>query len=115
MRKLASPSALVALFLALMCALALAQKTTTKTLQGRVFGSGDTPLSGAIVYLEDSKTNDIRSFISTDNGSYRFGQLSTDTDYQVWARYKNAKSPTKAVSSYDSRTEVTIDLHIKTK
>jgi hypothetical protein len=116
MRKLASPSVLIALFLALMCGLALAQKKpTTKTLQGRVFGSGDTPLSGAIVYLEDSKTNDIRSFISTDDGSFRFGQLSLDTDYQVWARYKTAKSPTRTVSSYDSRTEVTIDLHIKTK
>jgi hypothetical protein len=115
MRKLAALSVLITLFLALTCGLALAQKNTTKTLQGKVFGSGETPLSGAIVYLEDSKTNDIRSFISTSDGSYRFGQLSLDTDYQVWARYKNQKSATKPISSYDSRTQVIIDLHIKTK
>lgn len=95
--------------------LAIAQHVTTKTLQGKVLGSSDAPLSGAIVYLQDSKTNSIRTFISTSDGSYRFGQLSPDTDYTVWARYKNDKSGTKPVSSYDSRTQVTIDLHIKTK
>lgn len=115
MRKMAVRSAHVALLLALACSFALAQKATTKTLQGKVFGSGDAPLSGAIVYLEDGKTNNIRSFISTSDGSYRFGQLSTDTDYQVWARYKDQKSPTKPISSYDSRMNVIIDLHIKTK
>lgn len=115
MRKTAARIILPVLIMALVSALAIAEKTTTKTLQGKVFGSGDIPLSGAIVYLEDSKTNDIRSFISTSDGSYRFGQLSTDTDYQVWAQFKNAKSATRPVSSYDSRTEVFIDLHIKTK
>lgn len=115
MRKTAVRSLLMVLLMALVSALTMAEKITTKTLQGKVFGSGDTPLSGAIVYLEDSKTNDIRSFISTSDGSYRFGQLSTDTDYQVWAQFKNAKSATKPVSSYDSRTQVFIDLHIKTK
>lgn len=115
MRKTAVRSILPVLIMALVSVFAIAEKTTTKTLQGKVFGSGDIPLSGAIVYLEDSKTNDIRSFISTSDGSYRFGQLSTDTDYQVWAQFKNAKSATRPVSSYDSRTEVFIDLHIKTK
>lgn len=115
MSKLAARSVLIALSLALISTFALAQKTTTKTLQGKVLGSGGAPLAGAIVYLQDGKTNSIRSFISTDDGSYRFGQLSPDTDYQVWAQYKNEKSPTKPISSYDSRKQVTIDLHVKTK
>jgi hypothetical protein len=103
------------LIAALVTGLAIGQHVTTKTLQGKVLGTDDTALSGAIVYLQDSKTNGIRSFISTSDGSYRFGQLSPDTDYTVWAKYKNEKSPTKPVSSYDSRMQVTIDLHIKTK
>lgn len=105
----------IALLLVLASAAALAQNNTTKTVQGKVLGNSDAPISGAIVYLQDGKTNDIRSFISTDDGSYRFGQLASDTDYQIWARYKNEKSPTKPISSYDSRKQVTIDLHIKTK
>jgi hypothetical protein len=115
MTKTAVRPVLVALLLVLVSAAALAQRNAMKTLQGKVLGSGDAPLSGAIIYLQDGKTNDIRSFISTDDGSYRFGQLSSDIDYQVWARYKNEKSATKPISSYDSRKLVVIDLHIKTK
>lgn len=113
--KTAVRSSLIVLLAALIAGAALAQRNATKTLQGKVLGSDDAPLSGAIVYLQDGKTNDIRSFISTDDGSYRFGQLANDTDYQVWAQYKNTKSPTKSISSYDSRKQVFIDLHIKTK
>jgi hypothetical protein len=91
----------------------LGQSRTPKALEGKVLGNGDVPLSGAVVYLQDSKTNNIRSFISTADGSYRFGQISPDTDYQVWAEYKGVKSPTKAISSFDSRKQVTIDLRIK--
>lgn len=115
MRKTALRGGLLALLSVLFATIALAQRSATKTLDGKVLGSGDAPLSGAIVYLEDSKTNEIRSFISTGDGSYRFGELASDTDYQVWARYKDTKSPIKPVSSYDTRRQLTIDLHIKTK
>jgi len=118
MRKSVIRSAFVSLAALLIVAVfapAFAQSSAPKSLQGKVLGSGDVPLSGAIVYLQDSKTNTIRSFISTSDGSYRFGQLASDTDYQVWAQYKGVKSATRTISSYDSRKQVTIDLHIKTK
>lgn len=115
MRKTAARLCALALFTILAWGLGVAQSSATRTLEGKVLGSGNAPLSGAIVYLEDSKTNEIRSFISTGDGSYRFGQLASDSDYQVWARYKNEKSPSKPISSYDSRKQVVIDLHIKTK
>lgn len=115
MTKIAVRPVLIAFLITLVSAAALAQSNAMKTLQGKVLGSGDAPLSGAIVYLQDGKTNSIRSFISTADGSYRFGQLASDTDYQVWARYKDEKSATKPISSYDSRKQVIIDLHIKTK
>jgi hypothetical protein len=76
--------------------------------------SGDKPLSGAVVYLQNSKSNDVKTFISTADGSYRFGQIAGDIDYTVWAAWKGKKSPAKAISSFDSRKSVTIDLHIKT-
>lgn len=115
MRKAAIRSGLVVLLLSLATCIALAaQHDTSKTLQGKVF-SGDAPLTGAIVYLQDSKSNSIRTFISTSDGSYRFGQLAPDIDYQVWAQFKNEKSSTKTVSSYDSRRQVVIDLHLKAK
>ncbi|HTV05932.1 MAG TPA: carboxypeptidase-like regulatory domain-containing protein [Acidobacteriaceae bacterium] len=116
MKKLAVRSLLAILVLTFASAgFTFAQSTATRTLSGKVYATNDVPLSGAIVYLQDSKTNGIRSFFSTSNGSYRFGPLSSDADYRVWAKYKNAKSPTKTVSSYDTRTNIVIDLHIKTR
>jgi|SRR6185437_12477524 len=116
MKKLAIRSMLVVFLAVPLMALAAAPpQNSAKTVQGKVLSSSDKPLSGAIVYLEDGKTNSIRSFISTADGSYHFGQLANDTDYQVWARYQNIKSDTRGISSYDSRTKVTINLRVKTK
>jgi len=114
---LARTAALAALFLIIAAALPPAhagdQDFGLKNLQGKVFDAKDAPLAGAIVYLQNSRNNDIKTFISGDDGSYRFAALSADTDYTVWAAYKGKKSPTKAVSSFDTRKQVYIDLHIK--
>jgi hypothetical protein len=115
MKKVIGASALAVLMALLFAAgVAGAQARAMKVLEGKVLGSGDTPLPGAIVYLQSSKDNSIRSFIATADGSYRFGQISPDIDYQAWAQYKNDKSGSKTVSSFDSRKVVTIDFHLKT-
>lgn len=115
MKKLAVRSALLLSLLLPLLALQASAQSSSKTVQGKVLSSKDTPISGAVVYLQDGKTNSIRSFISTADGSYHFGQLAADTDYQVWARYQNEKSDTRGVSSYDSRPKIVINLRIKTK
>jgi hypothetical protein len=89
-----------------------AAQATQKVVQGRVVGAGDKPQSGAIVYLKNDKTNDIKSFISTSDGSYRFGQLSPDIDYEVWAEYQGKKSPIKTVSSFDSKKILSYELKV---
>ena len=108
-------AAVVALFVIclLVPAAAFAQNNTARSVEGKVYGPQDAPLSSAVVYLQDSKTNNIKSFISTQDGSYRFGQLSTDIDYQVWAEYKGKKSDRRTISSFNSRKSLVIDLHIK--
>lgn len=92
---------------------AVAQNTAVRSVEGKVFGAEDAPLSSAVVYLQDSKTNNIKSFISTQDGSYRFGQLSSEVDYQIWAEYQGKKSERKNISSFNSRKQLVIDLHIK--
>jgi hypothetical protein len=84
-----------------------------KQLQGKVFDSSDSPLNGATVYLENSRNNDIKSYITETDGAYHFANLSADTDYTVWAAFKGKKSAVKTISSFDSRKNVFIDLHIK--
>ena len=78
-------------------------QATQKVVQGKVVDGNGQPISGAIVYLKNGKTSDIKSFISTADGSYRFGQLSPEIDYEVWADYQGRKSPAKRISSFDSR------------
>ena len=92
---------------------AIAQNFGTKQVQGKVFGNGDAPLSGAIVYLENSRNNDIKSYITEKDGAYHFAGIAADTDFTVWAAFQGKKSPTKKLSSFDSRKQVYLDLHIK--
>ena len=73
----------------------MAQSSAVRSVEGKVYAAASTPQSSAVVYLQDSKTNNIKSFISTQDGSYRFGQLSSEVDYQVWAEYKGKKSDRK--------------------
>lgn len=105
--------ALLAAIIALAPAIRAQDNFGLKNLQGKVFGAENAPINGAIVYLQNSRNNDIRSFISTSDGSYRFADLSADTDYTVWAAYKGKKSATKTISSFDTRKQVYLDLHIK--
>lgn len=112
LRSIALSVALLALFAALLPA-ARAQDFGIRNLEGKVYGAADAPVSGAIVYLQNSRNNDVKTFISTSDGSYRFADLSADTDYTVWAAYKGKKSPTKTLSSFDTRKKPIIDLHIK--
>ena len=58
-----------------------------------------------MVYLKDVKTLTIRSAISTQDGTYRFGQLSDGTDYELWAELEGKKSPTRSVSSFDQKKQ----------
>ena len=90
-----------------------AQNFGLKNLQGKVFDAVDQPIAGAIVYLKNSRNSDVKTFISGKDGSYRFAALQADTDYTVWAAWQGKKSPTKPVSSFDTRKQVYIDLKIK--
>jgi hypothetical protein len=91
----------------------IAQSDAVRSVEGKVYGAQSAPLGSAVVYLQDSKTNNIKSFISTADGSYRFGQLSSSVDYQIWAEFKGKKSDKRNISSFNSKKQLFIDLHIK--
>ncbi len=112
MRRVGLWIALLAVFAAL-APLAGAQNFGLRTLNGKVLGAQDAPINGAIVYLENSRNNDIKSYISEKDGTYHFADLSSDTDYTLWASFKGKKSSTKTISSFDTRKQVYIDLHVK--
>jgi uncharacterized protein YdeI (BOF family) len=78
---------------------------TTRSVQGTVTGADDSPVNGAVVQLKNTKTLQIRSFITKDDGTYHFYDLSPDIDYELKADYQGATSSTKTLSSFDSRKQ----------
>ena len=86
-----------------------------RTAQGVVSDASDAPVDGAVVQLKNTKTLQIRSFVTQQHGAYYFHGLSPNVDYELRADYQGASSPTKTVSSFDSRKEVIINLKLAKK
>jgi protocatechuate 3,4-dioxygenase beta subunit len=87
----------------------------TRLLSGKVLDGADSPLPNAVVYLTDTHTRSVKTYIVGADGSYRFPGLQPSIDYEVYAQYENRKSHTKTVSQFDDRPQVYIDLKINTK
>lgn len=87
----------------------------TRLLTGKVLDGGDNPLPNAVVYLTNTHTRSVKTYIVGPDGAYRFPALQPTIDYEVYAQYNNRKSGTKTVSQFDDRQQVYISLKIGTK
>jgi hypothetical protein len=85
-----------------------------RLLTGQVMNAGDRPLANAIVYLKNSKTQAVKTYIADNNGMYRFPSLAPNIDFEIFAEYRGKRSDTKTLSSFDNRTQSTINLRIDT-
>ena len=113
---------MLAVVLAVACAQLLpAQKNkdkedpTVRSLQGQVNDPDDKPVAGAVVQLKDTKTLQVRSFITQTNGDYRFSGLRADTDYEIKADYSGMSSDNKRLSNFDTRKIATVNLKLNKK
>ena len=107
----------VLMVLLLVCAPAgFAQKNSTaRSVQGLVSNSDDTAAAGAVVQIKNMKTLQVRSFITLEDGTYRFFDLSPDVDYELKADHQGATSGPKTLSSFDSRKKAVINLKLNKK
>ncbi len=87
-------------------------KAVGRLLFGKVLDKQDNPLPDAVVYVTNTRTRAVKTYIVGADGSYRFPALSTAVDYEVYAQYKGRKSDTKAVSQFDDRSQVYLDLKL---
>ena len=52
----------------------------------------DKPVPEAIVYLKNTKTLAMKTYIAQKDGTYRFPELSNNIDYEVYAEKNGLKS-----------------------
>ncbi|GAC1621191.1 MAG: hypothetical protein PVS2B2_11730 [Candidatus Acidiferrum sp.] len=91
------------------------QEAQLRTVRGAVIDKSDTPLSGCVVFLKNSRTNTVRSYITDEQGIYRFSGLDPNADYDIHAEKEGAKSQSHTVSSFDGRKDIVLNLRIDKK
>lgn len=119
-RSVIQVTAILCAGLTVLCALALAapdkkEKASGRLLLGKVLDTQDNPLSDAVVYITNTRSRAVKTYIVGPDGTYRFPALSTAVDYEVYAQFKGHKSDTKSVSQFDDRSQVYLDLKIDTR
>lgn len=91
---------------------AAAQADAVRSLTGDVTDKSGAKVKGAVVHLKDTRTLAQRSYITADDGTFRFAQLSGGSDYEVWADLNGRKTPSKTISSFDSKKAVELSLKL---
>jgi hypothetical protein len=111
-RCIAPACALAMLLCAPLGAQQKSEDAGTRTVEGMVTSAANQPVPGAVVQLKNTKTLQIRSFITQADGSYHFAGLSSDVEYQLKAEHAGATSPWKTLSVFNSKKTPVINLKL---
>ncbi len=87
-------------------------QVATRSVSGVVTGSSGEPLFGAVVKLKSPEKAPIRSYITQEDGRYRFTGLNPLVDYTVQARSDQGSSRSVYLNHVSSRNERIVDLRI---
>lgn len=88
-------------------------ESTTRTVEGRVTNAENQPVANAVVQLKNTKTLQIRSFITQEDGNYHFAGLQTDVEYQLKADHDGVSTSWKTLSVFNSKKTPVINLKLK--
>lgn len=114
-RRICSLAVAFLLFASIAMAQDKKREAQLRTVRGVVMDKSDSPVSGSVVFLKNMRTNSVRSSYTDDTGGYRFSGLDPNADYELHAEKEDAKSPTRTVSSFDSRKDMVLNLKIDKK
>ena len=89
------------------------RESQLRTVRGVVIDKSESPVPTSVVFLKNTRTNTVRSYIADNEGNYRFSGLDPNVDYEVHAEKDGAKSQTRTVSSFDSRKDIVLNLKLE--
>ena len=87
----------------------------SRLLTGKVLDHADNPLPNAVIYVTDTRSRAVKTYIVGTDGTYRFPALAVNVDYEVYAQSNGKTSDTKKMSQFDDRKVVSIVLRVATK
>jgi carboxypeptidase family protein len=88
-------------------------RSRRRVIWGVVTDGRGRPVPGAAVKLKNLITLNVRSFITGDDGQYRFPRVYSEMDYALRARFGDHWSKSKTVTRFEMRDSVRVDLRIK--
>ncbi len=88
------------------------QSNALRDVQGMVSDESGNPVVGAVVQLKNTKTLEIISFITKDQGQYYFHGLSPDIDFEISAQFGDKASPVRTLSTFDTRKQSVMNLKL---
>jgi len=91
------------------------QDPNLRSVEGAVLALDKRPTPDAIVQLKDTRTLQVRTFVTQEDGQYHFAGLRTDTDYELQAALGDLKSGVKRLTTFDSRKTANIVLQLEKK
>jgi hypothetical protein len=91
---------------------ARAQTSELRSVHGGVVDKSDSPMPGAVVYLKNVRTMTVKTYISSDDGQYRFSGLDPNVDYELHAEHNDMTSANRTLSSFDGRKEIVLSLKV---
>src|SRR5260370_16400430 len=92
------------------------EKDTTpgRLLTGKVLDKQDNPVANAVVYVTDSRTRAVKTYIVGADGIYRFPALATNVDYEIYAQVNGKTSATNKMSQFTDRKQLKTDFPFDT-
>jgi len=90
----------------------LNEDANIRSVGGVVTDANNQPVQGAAVQLKDTKSLQIRSFITQVDGKFHFAGLSTNVDYDLKAEYNGKSGGAKRLSLFSSSKAATVNLKI---
>ena len=84
----------------------------TRLITGVVEDPEGALVEGAVVRIKDVKTLEVRSFITLEDGSYRFHGLNLDNEYELQATHDGRESKTRRISVFNDQPKLNITLRL---
>jgi len=91
------------------------KESQLRTVRGTVVDDKETPSETAVVYLKNTRTQDVITHLSDSDGTFRFSGLDLNVDYDIHAEKDGWTSASRSISNFDTRKEFVLTLKLDRK